>query len=192
MDAIAAFADHVVRTGFQDLPGDAVKAAKTFILDTLGVGMAGSSGSHGERACRDAGDVGTWRGSPRLGQRQASAGAGGGHVQCLSGAQLGVRLRARGSCRACHDRGAAGGDRRRRAKERCQRHGAHCRSDAGRRRGGRSRRRRHDGVAVLPAGDGGRVWRHRSARQAHGSRSAGHDQCILDRLRPVLRHDAGA
>lgn len=44
MDAIAAFADHVVRTGFQDLPGDAIDAAKTFILDTLGVGMAGSSG----------------------------------------------------------------------------------------------------------------------------------------------------
>src|ERR1700680_3822811 len=44
MDTIAAFADHVVRTGFHDLPGDAVKAAKTFILDTLGVGMAGSGG----------------------------------------------------------------------------------------------------------------------------------------------------
>jgi aconitate decarboxylase len=44
MDAIAAFADHVARTGFQDLPGDAIKSAKTFILDTLGVGMAGSSG----------------------------------------------------------------------------------------------------------------------------------------------------
>ena len=45
MDAIAAFADHVVRTGFHDLPGDAVKSAKTFILDTLGVGLAGSCDS---------------------------------------------------------------------------------------------------------------------------------------------------
>lgn len=44
MDAITSFADHVVRTRFQDLPGDAVKAAKTFILDTLGVGIAGSIG----------------------------------------------------------------------------------------------------------------------------------------------------
>ena len=44
MDAIAAFADHVVRSRFEQLPGDAVKAAKTFILDTLGVGIAGSSG----------------------------------------------------------------------------------------------------------------------------------------------------
>jgi 2-methylcitrate dehydratase PrpD len=44
MDAIAAFADHVVRTEFQVLPGAAVQAAKTFILDTLGVGLAGSSG----------------------------------------------------------------------------------------------------------------------------------------------------
>ena len=44
MDAIAAFADHVVRTRFEHLTGDAVRAAKTFILDTLGVGMAGSSG----------------------------------------------------------------------------------------------------------------------------------------------------
>ena len=43
MDAISVFADHVVRTGFHDLPGDAVKSAKTFILDTLGVGLAGSS-----------------------------------------------------------------------------------------------------------------------------------------------------
>ena len=44
MDAITAFADHVVRTRFEHLTGDAVRAAKIFILDTLGVGMAGSSG----------------------------------------------------------------------------------------------------------------------------------------------------
>ena len=44
MDAIASFADHVVRTRFQDLPSDAIKAAKIFILDTFGVGTAGSSG----------------------------------------------------------------------------------------------------------------------------------------------------
>jgi aconitate decarboxylase len=44
MDAIAAVADHVVRTRFQDLPNSAVRAAKIFTLDTLGVGIAGSSG----------------------------------------------------------------------------------------------------------------------------------------------------
>jgi 2-methylcitrate dehydratase PrpD len=44
MDAISRFADHVVATGFRDVPADAVRAAKTFILDTFGVGLAGSVG----------------------------------------------------------------------------------------------------------------------------------------------------
>ena len=44
MDAIYAFADHVIRTGYDDLPADAVAAAKIFILDTLGVGLVGSNG----------------------------------------------------------------------------------------------------------------------------------------------------
>ena len=44
MDAIAAFADHATRTRFEDLPGEAVRAAKIFMLDTLGVGIGGSSG----------------------------------------------------------------------------------------------------------------------------------------------------
>src|SRR5215470_15757866 len=44
MDAISAFADHVVATRFDDIPADAVRAAKVFILDTLGVGLAGSTG----------------------------------------------------------------------------------------------------------------------------------------------------
>ena len=65
MDAIAAFADHVVRTRFQDLPSEAVKAAKTFILDTLGVGLAGSSGP---MACELAETQETWghRGEARV------------------------------------------------------------------------------------------------------------------------------
>ena len=57
MDAIAAFADHVVRTRFHDLPGSAVQAAKTFILDTFGVGMSGSSGP---MACELAGMQEAW------------------------------------------------------------------------------------------------------------------------------------
>jgi aconitate decarboxylase len=44
MDAISAFAGHVVATRFGDIPADAVRAAKVFILDTLGVGVAGGAG----------------------------------------------------------------------------------------------------------------------------------------------------
>jgi aconitate decarboxylase len=44
MDAISTFADHVVATGFRDIPAAAVRAAKIFILDTFGVGLAGSAG----------------------------------------------------------------------------------------------------------------------------------------------------
>jgi aconitate decarboxylase len=43
MDAIAAFAEHVVGTGYDDLPAPAIAAAKTFILDSFGVGVAGSA-----------------------------------------------------------------------------------------------------------------------------------------------------
>lgn len=43
-DPIFAFADHVVSTTLDDIPDDAIRAAKTFILDTLGVGISGGSG----------------------------------------------------------------------------------------------------------------------------------------------------
>jgi aconitate decarboxylase len=43
-DAIVHFASHVINTRFEDIPPDAITAAKTFLLDTLGVGLAGSSG----------------------------------------------------------------------------------------------------------------------------------------------------
>lgn len=43
-DGIAAFADHVVKTDYQDLPSLTVDAVKTFILDGFGVGVVGSSG----------------------------------------------------------------------------------------------------------------------------------------------------
>lgn len=38
-------ATHVVRTRTEDLPAEAVAAVKTFLLDTFGVGIAGSSGT---------------------------------------------------------------------------------------------------------------------------------------------------
>jgi 2-methylcitrate dehydratase PrpD len=46
MDAIRSFADHVAATSFDDLPAEAVAATKTFVLDTLGVAVAGSGDVH--------------------------------------------------------------------------------------------------------------------------------------------------
>ena len=44
VDSIDTIARHVIRTRFVDLPEDAVEATCKFILDTLGVGIFGSSG----------------------------------------------------------------------------------------------------------------------------------------------------
>jgi len=44
MDAIRALSEHVARTGYRDLPPAAVSATKTFLQDTIGVGVAGSAG----------------------------------------------------------------------------------------------------------------------------------------------------
>ncbi len=41
---VYALARHVVGTRFEDLPANAVRAAKTFLLDSIGVGIAGSDG----------------------------------------------------------------------------------------------------------------------------------------------------
>lgn len=43
MTAAQRFADHAVNTRFDDLSPQAIQAAKTFILDSIGVGIAGSS-----------------------------------------------------------------------------------------------------------------------------------------------------
>lgn len=43
MDAIVRFASHVVTTRYEDLPGRAVAATKTFLLDSFGVAAAGSA-----------------------------------------------------------------------------------------------------------------------------------------------------
>ena len=43
-DAIRLFAEHVSRTRFDALPEAAVRAARIFILDTIGVGLAGTNG----------------------------------------------------------------------------------------------------------------------------------------------------
>jgi 2-methylcitrate dehydratase PrpD len=44
VDAIALLSDHVVRTGIRDLPEAALAATRTFIVDAIGVGVAGSAG----------------------------------------------------------------------------------------------------------------------------------------------------
>ena len=43
-DAIWRFAEHVAGTDYEDLPESAAIATRTFLLDTLGVGAAGSAG----------------------------------------------------------------------------------------------------------------------------------------------------
>jgi aconitate decarboxylase len=43
-DAIERLAEHVVGTSFEDISGEAIVSAKTFILDTFGVAIAGSVG----------------------------------------------------------------------------------------------------------------------------------------------------
>ena len=45
-DAIERLADHVVETNFSDIPDEAIQSAKTYILDTIGVGLAGSTGPY--------------------------------------------------------------------------------------------------------------------------------------------------
>jgi 2-methylcitrate dehydratase PrpD len=44
MDAIQRFTENVVHTTYADLPASTIAATKTFLLDTLGVCMAGSTG----------------------------------------------------------------------------------------------------------------------------------------------------
>ena len=44
MDAIDDFVAHVLGTGFDDLPSEAIKAAKTYTLDSFGVGLSGGAG----------------------------------------------------------------------------------------------------------------------------------------------------
>lgn len=45
-DAIDTFARHVASTGFDDIPAAAIDKAKIFILDSLGVAIAGTTGPH--------------------------------------------------------------------------------------------------------------------------------------------------
>jgi 2-methylcitrate dehydratase PrpD len=71
MTAAERFANHVIDTRFADLPSAAVQAVKVFVLDSLGVGIAGSSVEGGDGLLRVAtgwGDpaVPVWGRSTRL------------------------------------------------------------------------------------------------------------------------------
>lgn len=48
-DAVGAFTSHIARARFEDLPGEAIAKAKTFLLDTIGVGLAGTSDDNAAR-----------------------------------------------------------------------------------------------------------------------------------------------
>jgi 2-methylcitrate dehydratase PrpD len=78
MDAVRRFAEHVVRTRYEDLSPAAVLATKTFVLDTIGVGIAGS------------GDA--W--ASRLGECVGAWGAGREAVVWGTGARLPAQLAA--------------------------------------------------------------------------------------------------
>jgi 2-methylcitrate dehydratase PrpD len=71
MTAAARFARHALETRFADLPATAVERAKVYVLDSLGVGIAGSSVDGGEGLLRVAsgwgeGRVPVWGRAARL------------------------------------------------------------------------------------------------------------------------------
>ncbi|MFG1374926.1 hypothetical protein V5F32_22330 [Xanthobacter oligotrophicus] len=43
MDAIRHFSGHVLAVRLADIPAPVIEAAKTFLLDSVGVGIAGSA-----------------------------------------------------------------------------------------------------------------------------------------------------
>ncbi len=62
MDIVYRLAEHVVGTRFEDLPGQTVDFTKRFILDTLGVAIAGSSAA-GVREVVE--QMAEWEGTPQ-------------------------------------------------------------------------------------------------------------------------------
>src|SRR6202048_262025 len=52
MLASERFARHALATRYEDLSADAILQAKTFILDTIGVGIAGSAAAGADELCK--------------------------------------------------------------------------------------------------------------------------------------------
>ena len=93
-DAIKALADHCVGTGHDDLPAAALDAAKVCILDTLGVGLAGSTGPYVPELLRGNAAGGT--ASRVLAQSQRLPPAGAALLNAYQIHNSEFRLRARG------------------------------------------------------------------------------------------------
>ncbi len=49
LDAVGALTRHIARARFEDLPAEAIAKANTFLLDTIGVGLAGTSDENAAR-----------------------------------------------------------------------------------------------------------------------------------------------
>jgi 2-methylcitrate dehydratase PrpD len=71
-DIEGAFADHAAQTRFEHLPAEAVAKVRTFLLDTLGVGLAGRAGANLDAVAKLATNWGaadeatSWRDGARL------------------------------------------------------------------------------------------------------------------------------
>jgi len=66
MDGIARFATHIVETPFSAVPPEAVTAAKTFLLDSIGVGLVGSIAPYAAELTRLNGGTGAAKGMARV------------------------------------------------------------------------------------------------------------------------------
>jgi 2-methylcitrate dehydratase PrpD len=80
------FARHALETRFENLSADAVAQAKIFILDTVGVGIAGSSAAGSDELSRVGAGWGESAEASRLGPRQKGARIDCGVPQWFSGA----------------------------------------------------------------------------------------------------------
>ena len=88
VDAVGDLARHAAQVRFEDLPAPVVEKAKTFLLDTIGVGIAGSSGANVDTLKRvaaswGAGDEATvWLTGERM-TAQAAAIVNAYQIHCL-------------------------------------------------------------------------------------------------------------
>ena len=89
-DPIFAFANHVTSTRLDDIPDDAIRAAKTFILDTLGVGISGGSGPMTAELVATAAKMGSGNDATIWGTGQKTARRPRRPLQRLSGPLSGI------------------------------------------------------------------------------------------------------
>ena len=88
--AIDALVAHLQRLRYEDLPAEAVAAARTFLLDAIGVGLSGSRHPR-MAALKRRRRAGPGRRGHGLGQRRTAAAGQRGHAQRLPGLQPGIR-----------------------------------------------------------------------------------------------------